>query len=77
MLVLLLALWLYPLHDGHAQGIDSGEAASIVRSQTGGRVLSVRPASRGKASVYRVKVLLPGGRVRYYEVDRRSGRILR
>jgi len=77
MLLLLIALWVCPLQQGRAQGIDSSEAAAIVRSQSGGRVLSVRPAREGAARVYRVKVLLPRGKVRYYRVDQRTGRILR
>ena len=77
MLVLLLVLWALPFQTGLAQGIDSAQAAAIVREQTGGRVLSVRADDRGQRQVYRVKVLLPKGRVRYYEVDRRSGRIVR
>ncbi len=56
------------------RGGDIGEdaAAEQARRATGGRVLSVR---KGKRS-YRVKVLLPGGRVRTVAVDSRSGRLL-
>lgn len=50
-----------------AQGISSAQAAEIARNQTGGRVLAVKPASKG----YRVKVLTPGGEVRYVKVPGR------
>ncbi len=56
------------------RGGDIGEdaAAEQARRATGGRVLSVRKGNRS----YRVKVLLPGGRVRTVAVDSRSGRLL-
>ena len=74
---LLFVLWFLPLGTGLAQGVSSGEAAAIVREETGGRVLGVKSEKRDGTRVYRVKVLLPKGRVRYYAVDRRTGRILR
>lgn len=49
-------------------GISLDEAVSRVQRATGGRVLSAE--SRGG---YRIKVLLPGGRVRIYQVDPDSG----
>lgn len=57
------------------RGGDIGRdaAADTVRRATGGRVLSVR---KGKRGTYRVKVLLPGGRVRTVPVDGRTGRLL-
>ncbi len=58
-----------------APKIGPDEAAAIVRSRTGGKVLSVRTAQRGGSVVYRVKVL-KGGYVRIYGVDARSGSIL-
>lgn len=54
-------------------GADS--AAAAVRRSTGGRVLSVDLSPNGRPT-YRVKVLLPGGRVRSVRVDARSGRVL-
>ncbi len=53
--------------------IGADAAADRVRRATGGRVLSVR---KGKRGTYRVKVLLPGGRVRNVAVDGRTGRVL-
>lgn len=50
-----------------SQGISSAQAAEIARKKTGGRVLTVKPASKG----YRVKVLTPSGEVRYVKVPGR------
>lgn len=50
-----------------AKGFSAAEAAAIARKKTGGRVLTVKPASKG----YRVKVLTPSGEVRYIKVPRR------
>ena len=53
--------------------IDSASAARIVERQTGGKVLSVhRQETKGRIQ-YRVKVLLPEGRVRTVMVDAESG----
>jgi hypothetical protein len=52
---------------GQAQGLSSAQAAEIARKRTGGRVLSVKPASGG----YRVKVLTPAGEVRNVQVKGR------
>ncbi len=77
VVLLLLVLWFLPLQQGLGQGLSSSEAAAIVREETGGRVLGVKSEKRDGTRVYRVKVLLPKGRVRYFAVDRRTGRILR
>jgi uncharacterized membrane protein YkoI len=58
-----------------APEIGPDEAAAIVRSRTGGKVLSVRTGQRGGRVVYKVKVL-KAGYVRIYGVDCRSGSIL-
>ena len=50
-----------------SRGISSARAAEIARKKTGGRVLAVKPSSKG----YRVKVLTPSGEVRYVKVPRR------
>ena len=50
-----------------SQGVSSARAADIARRKTGGRVLTVKPASKG----YRVKVLTPSGEVRYIKVPGR------
>jgi uncharacterized membrane protein YkoI len=50
-------------------------AAAAARTATGGRVLGVTAGRKGGRTVYRVKVLLPGGRMRTVTVDGRSGRV--
>ena len=56
--------------------VSADEAAQRVRAASGGRILEVRLESGSGGAVYRVKVLLDGGRVRIYRVDAASGRIL-
>lgn len=50
---------------GQTRDFTPKQAAESARRQTGGRVLSVKPANGG----YRVKVLTPQGEVRYVPVD--------
>lgn len=52
---------------GQARTITPAEAGERVRSQTGGRVLSVNPNGNG----YEVKVLTPQGEVRRIRVPGR------
>ncbi len=56
--------------------VSADQAAALVRAQSGGRILDLRLESGARGPVYRVKVLLDGGRVRVYRVDASSGRIL-
>ena len=56
--------------------VSPDEAAQRVRAASGGRILDVRLESGSGGAVYRVKVLLEGGRVRIYRVDAASGRII-
>ncbi len=56
--------------------VSADQAAALVRTQSGGRILDLRPESRDRGPIYRVKVLLDGGRVRVYRVDAATGRIL-
>jgi len=59
------------------QGGDIGAsaAAAAARRATGGRVLGVSPRRAGGRVIYRVKVLLPDGRVRSVTVDGSSGEV--
>jgi len=50
-------------------GVSLGEAVAAVQRATGGRVLSADTRNGS----HRIKVLLPGGRVRLYQVDRDTG----
>ena len=56
--------------------VSADQAAAAVRAVSGGRILDVRLDSRSRPPIYRVKVLLEGGRVRVYRVDAASGRVL-
>ena len=46
------------------QNMSAAQAAAIVRSRHGGRVLSVQPGRRGEVRGYRVRILVDGARVR-------------
>jgi uncharacterized membrane protein YkoI len=61
-----------------AQSGDIGPAAAAAAAQraTGGTVLGVQGGSSGGRVIYRVRVLLPGGRVRTLSVDGASGQVL-
>lgn len=56
--------------------IDRDTAAALVRSATGGRILGIRPARINGKTVYKVKVLLQGGRIRIVRVDAQTGRLM-
>jgi uncharacterized membrane protein YkoI len=56
--------------------MSADEAVALVRERSGGRILGVRRDNDARPPVYRVKVLLEGGRVRVYRVDASTGRIL-
>ncbi|TFH47264.1 MAG: hypothetical protein E4H01_08605 [Lysobacterales bacterium] len=60
-----------------ATAISADEAAALVRTASGGRILGVSRANGAGGPVYQVKVLLDKGRVRVYVVDANSGQILR
>jgi hypothetical protein len=55
--------------------IDGAGAARIVERSTGGKVLSVNRQEKKGRIMYRVKVLLPEGRVRTVMVDAETGRM--
>jgi len=61
--------------NAHQQGLSLNEAVARVRRDSGGRVLSAKAHERRGETTYRVKVLLPNGAVRVYNVDARSGRM--
>jgi uncharacterized membrane protein YkoI len=56
-------------------GLSLDEAVARVRRETGGRVLSAEARNRRGDNSYRIKVLMPNGAVRVYNVDARSGRM--
>ncbi|RLU03063.1 MAG: hypothetical protein D9N11_06020 [Ketobacter sp.] len=53
--------------------ISPSEAAAKVVQKTGGKVLRVTVEERDGREVYRVKVLLPEGRIKTVFVDKESG----
>lgn len=53
--------------------MSATDAVRSVERQTGGRVLSVNEEERGGSRVFRVKVLLPEGRVRTIFIDKQTG----
>ena len=59
-----------------AQDIGPDAAAAVVQANLQGKVLSVSSGSYNGRSVYRVKVLLSGGRVKVLQVLASNGRIL-
>jgi uncharacterized membrane protein YkoI len=61
--------------DSRREGISLDEAVARIRRETGGRVLSAEARDRRGDATYRIKVLLPNGAVRVYNVDARSGRM--
>lgn len=88
-ILLLLALLLMVVTPAHAQPrdqqgviapimlaeVDSSGAARIVERRTGGKVLSVHRQEKKGRVVYRVKVLLPEGRVRTVSVNAETGQM--
>ena len=58
------------------QGIGPDRAAQIVQASLGGQVLSVSSGTANGRPVYRVKVLLSGGRVKVMQVSASDGQIL-
>ncbi|MAR91332.1 MAG: PepSY domain-containing protein [Pseudomonadota bacterium] len=53
--------------------LSTSEAAAIVARRTGGKVLKVTEEERGGERVYRVKVLLPEGRIKTVFVNKATG----
>jgi hypothetical protein len=83
--LLVLAVALPAAAGGHGQGHGQGQnpamggggvsaeqAAEIVRRAYDGRVVSVKPEGGGGETVYKVRVLLDGGRVKTVQVDSRG-----
>lgn len=64
---LLLVGILSPEIMAQGKSLTPDQAGEIARQQTGGRVLAVKPTDGG----YQVKVLTPGGEVRYVFVPSR------
>ncbi|MFT5447889.1 MAG: hypothetical protein ACI9DC_003068 [Gammaproteobacteria bacterium] len=64
-----------PLVLAQQDDIGPGAASAAASAASGGRVLSVRRARSASGIVYTVKVLLPGGRMRYVTVNGLTGQV--
>lgn len=62
--------WASPLDDDRREQMP--ESVRRIESETGGRVLQVRPMQRGNREIYRMKVLTPEGRIRVVQDDPRQ-----
>ncbi len=63
----------------YAQGesrTDKSRAADIARAAHGGKVLKVDEVNSNGQVVFRVKLLLDGGRIKIVTVDGNSGRVI-
>jgi hypothetical protein len=52
-------------------GMSLEEAVDYVQQETNGQVLSTETVEEGGQRVHRIKVLMPGGRVKVVRVDAR------
>jgi len=52
-----------------SNGISLDAAVARIQRETGGRVLSASTVRDGGRLIHRIKVLLPSGKVRVYQVD--------
>ena len=59
-------------NSGNGGGVSAEQAAEIVRRAYDGRVVSVKAEDGGGETVYHVRVLLDGGRVKTVQVDSRG-----
>lgn len=50
-----------------SQSLDA--AVQSVKQKTGGRILSAKTEQQGKQRVYKIKVLLPSGRVQTFTIS--------
>ena len=55
--------------------IGASAAAAAASAASGGRVLNVKRSSSQRGITYRVKLLLPGGRMRTLTVDGQTGQV--
>lgn len=55
--------------------IGPGAASAAAGAASGGRVLGVRRVRSASGVIYKVKVLLPGGRMRTVTVNGRTGQV--
>ncbi len=58
----------------YAEPLTKASAAQQVKSQSGGKVLSVDEKQRHGQTLYRVKVLHEDGKVKIYQLDATTGK---
>lgn len=58
-----------------AAATSKSAAAEKARAMYGGKVLKVEEVSNGSGKVYRVKLLLEGGRIKIVTIDASNGRV--
>ncbi|HQY36945.1 MAG TPA: hypothetical protein PLI00_10215 [Pseudomonadota bacterium] len=68
LLALLLGLGLAAGAAQAQRAVSLQDAVEKVQRETGGKILSAQTVKVGKTKLYRVKVLLPDGRVRVVQV---------
>lgn len=61
------------LHIAQQQHISLEEAVARVRKKTGGRILSAKTVVHKGRKLHRIKVLLPSGTIRVFNIDASSG----
>jgi len=59
-------------HGNEGEGLSPEQAAAVVKRTYEGRVVSVKPEGSDGERIYKVRVLLDGGRVKTVQVDSRG-----
>lgn len=59
----------------YISAVDKSTAAELARQAYGGKVLSVDEIKEDGQTIYRVKLLLDGGRIKIVTVDGNSGKV--
>jgi len=57
----------YQLAQAGSQSLDA--AVQAIKQKTGGRILSAKTEQQGNQRVYKIKVLLPSGRVQTFTIS--------
>lgn len=57
-----------------ASALTLHQASVRVKRETGGRILSSRTVHKNGTAIHRIKVLMPSGKVRIFNINANSGR---
>ncbi len=60
----------------HAAGINKSQAADIAKAKFGGKVLQVEELDKAGTIIFRVKLLLHGGRIKIINIKGSTGDII-